>query len=524
MSFPQQAPVKKLDSQHPEFTFYQEAWQQIATLYQGGIAMKQAVVRGGQFLVKNTKELPEVFSTRQQWFSYTNLLGNVIGWYMSALFKQPPQYVLKQSGVEGEAALEAPQDVADFAETFEKDCDRSGTSLTDFWRKVLECALLFKSAYVLKDTPGPQGDEAPLTLQQQQDQGLFNPFLVLYSPLNVINWETDAYGNLEWITIKIQVQQQEFLQDAKTTDYWYYFDRQEVALYEREVKQGSTDSTDTSEEMATLAPGYPRRHAMADQNKVPVAKVTLPEGLWLSNRVFLPLCNHLNQDNALDFGLMQANLPQLVIKDGQNGEYEEPITISAVGYHHLPFGGEMAFLEPEGRSYEQAQKRIDVLEERIYKACYLTDQARTNRATPQAQSGLSKQMDKTPSRDALSGIGDVIRPAIQSVYEDVLAIAQHEDVDPDVRGFDFADKATSDDMALLESGIVIPVNSRRYEREIQKKVARLQLADLNPEAWDEIDKEIDTNPTPSEVEEQQKEEQNAQQVAQFNATLKAQAS
>ncbi len=538
-NFPQSAPVKKLDQQHPEYAFFAEAWSQIGTLFQGGVVMREAVLRGGQFLVKNTKELPEVFATRQLWSSYTNLLGNIIGWYVPALFKQPPQYVVKpenqepvppaKPGVAPPVAPKLPGDVAEFCEAFEKDCDRSGTSLTDFFARVAEACLQYKSVYVVLDTPGPAaGDDAPLTLQAQQDAGLFNPFLVLYSPSSVINWETDSYGNLEWATIKIRVQDQQFLEEPAVTDYWYYFDRQQVALYERQVKQANAGDAAApaatgGEEMATLAAGYPKPHAMTQAAKVPIHKIALPEGLWLANRVFAPLCNHFNQDNALDFGLMQANLPQLTITDGENGVYEENPTISAVGYHHLPYGATMTFLEPEGRSYEAAQKRIDALEERIYKACYLMDQARSNRSTPTAQSGASKQMDKTPSRDALSGIGDVIRAAIQSVYQDALIIAQHPEMQADVRGFDFADKGSSEDMALLESGAVIPINSQMYEREVAKRVVRIQLPDLSPEALAAIDGEIDTNPTPSAVALQQQEEQNAQQVSQFTQTLKASA-
>jgi len=364
-------------------------------------------------------------------------------------------------------------------------------------------------------------------LQQQKDGGLLNPFLVRYTPRDVINWETDAYGNLEWIEIKIRVQEQEFLGDAVVMDYWYFFDRQEVALYERAVKTSDNVAASpgvgapAAEEMAQLAAGYPRKHATADQNRVPIRVVELREGLWLANRVYLPLVNHLNQDNAFDFGLFQSNLPQLVITDGEQGRYIEPVVQSVVGYHQLPFGATMEFLEPEGKSFGASQARIDNLEERIYKSCYLTDQARTNKSTPAAQSGISKQMDKMPSRDALSGVGKVIRGSQQAIYQDVLGIAGFETIAPDIRGLDFSDKATADDMALIEQSTVIPVNSTLFEREIAKKNIRLALPDANSETIDAIDEEIDTNPTPSEVQAEQQEAQRQASIQQFQASLEA---
>lgn len=518
MDFPQSVPTKVLDKEHPEFSFYRESWDQISTLYQGGVAMREAVVRSGQFLAKNTKELPEVYATRQLRFSYTNLLGNIVGWYISAMFKQPAQLVKKRAGVDGDAAAQLPTEVETFCQAFENDCDRAGCMFTDFTRDVLESLVLYRRAYVAIDTPVP--DAAPKTLQDQRQNGLLNPYLVLYKPLNVINWETDAYGNLEWLCIKIRVQDQQFLGDPKVTDYWYYFDRTQVALYERDIKaQTGTTEGASSEEMATLADGYPRAHAMADQEKVPIHRITVPEGLWLANRVFLPLVNHLNQVNALDFVTYQSNLPQLVIEDGVNGTYEEPVTISAVGYHKMPNGGKMYYLEPAGKSIDSSREIIGDIEERIYKACYLMDQARTNRATPSAQSGISKQQDKTPSRDALSGLGDVLRPAVQRIYQDVLAIAGFPEIEPDVRGYDFSDKVTADDMALLESATVIDVNSPLYARELAKKSVRLALPDANPETLDKIDKEIDANPTPSEAHSQAQAQSKQQMMEKMTAAV-----
>jgi hypothetical protein len=527
MQFPASVAVKKLDQEHQQYSFFKEAYTQIDLLYQGGVAMREAVVRGGQFLVKNAKELPEVFASRQLRFSYTNLLGNIIGWYTSALFKEPPQITKKVEGavaaVAGQIAP-VPGPAQDFCTGFESDCDRGGTSLNDFMADISETALLFRKAYVCLDTPAPDSGAMPATLLEQQQGGLLTPYLVRYTPRDVINWETDAYGNLDWCVIKITVREETFIKDATVTDFWYYFDRQQVALYEREQTSGApADTTNAggAEEMATLVAGYPRRHVTAAQNKVPMYIVELREGLWLANRVFLPLCNHLNQDNAFDFALYQANLPQLVITDGESGKYEEPVTVSVVGYHQLPFGGKIEFLEPGGGSFAASQGRIDNIEERIYKACYLTDQARTNKSTPAAQSGISKQQDKTPSRDALSGIGAVIRAAAQRVYEDVLVIGGFPTIKPDIRGLDFSDKASAEDMALIEQSAVIPVNSELFEREIAKKNVRISLPDANTETLDAIDKEIDTNPTPSQVQAAQQEAQQAAQVAQFQASIEA---
>ena len=316
------------------------------------------------------------------------------------------------------------------------------------------------------------GDD-PASLGAQEKTGLLDPYLVFYDPRQVINWEEDPYGNLEWITIHIRASEQAFLEDKKEMDYWYYFDREQCALYERQVKMNEATFADAA--VATLVEGYPRRHAMSDLKRVPIRKITVPKGLWLANRVYLPLLNHLNLDNSLDFGLFQSNLAQLVIMDGDAGTYEDgsvpggPPTSSEVGYHHLPHGGDMFYLEPEGKSYVASQQRIDNLEERIYKACYLQDQARTNRSTPTAQSGISKSMDKTPSRDAMSGLGEILRSNMEAVYQDVMTIRGFDDININIRGLDFTDKVTAEDLDLLEKSTIIEVNSPTYQREVQRR-------------------------------------------------------
>ena len=48
---------------------------------------------------------------------------------------------------------------------------------------------------------------------------------------------------------------------------------------------------------------------MSDQNRVPLRYITIPEGLWLANRAFLPSMTHLNVENSYIWALFMANLP-----------------------------------------------------------------------------------------------------------------------------------------------------------------------------------------------------------------------
>lgn len=511
-TFPPQLPVKDLARCSSEHKRYAEAWQTFADLNEGGAVLRNAVVNAGKYLLQKPKEPSEVFRVRQQRFSYANLMGNITGWYGAALFKTPAQIVKKTEGAEGDAASRIPKDAEDFCKAFEKDADHAGTTYADFWRKVFEGLVLDKKAFVLIDLPTPDPSvPAPVSLDEQQKSGQLNPYVVLYSASQVINWETDRYGNLEWCIVTVTNEEREPFKEPLTVDYWYYFDALQVACYRCAHKDKFAD-----EDMAMLVDGYPRGHAMTNVGRIPVRKIEVPDGLWLANRVGLPLLNHLNLDNAYDFALFQSALAQLVI----TGTFDDNLTLSEVSYLKLNTGDTATYLEPEGHAYESIDKRLEGLEERIYKACYLMDQARSNKATPASQSGISKQQDKTPSRDALSGFGDVIRPAMELVYQDMLAIRGFSAIAPDVRGFNYQDKAGMDEMDALEKSTIVDIQSDTFRRERDKKLVRIALPDMNPETMAVIDGEIDKNPTPEGAAALQQEQQQAKLQQGFDASFK----
>lgn len=515
MNFPSVADVSKLDTPHPDYAARIQAWREFGYLYEGGYAFKQYV---SQFLRRNIKELFEVYQDRAGRVGYTSLLGNIIGWYQSAQFKTPPQLVkrprnVKITGPNGVPDL--PSDQSDWCDAFEGNCNRGGKGFIDFFQDGLESLLLYQAWYVLIDLPMPEDGPPPTSRMDQASRGLLDPYLCAYEPSSVLNWQTDEHGNLDWLVIKLTQQDQAFLQDSVTVDYWYYIDREQIALYERQQKASATPIDQQSKDQATLVPGYPRKHVFSGQNRVPVRKLEVPKGLWLANRAYLMLMNHMNLESALDFGLNKANLAQLLIK----GQFDDQVKLSEVGWIHMADpAGDVKWLEPEGKSFKTSIERLDSIEERVYKACFLSAQAKTNRSTPTAQSGISKLADMLPARDVLTALGNILKAGMQGVYQDAIDVRGF-DLEIDIRGFDFEDKLTAERIDALEKASILSINSTTFEREFQKEAARAALPDLNPETLTIIDSEIDTNPTPSEQAAQQAEEQQAKMLSGFNQQL-----
>jgi hypothetical protein len=467
---PLSLPVRDIDARHPHHFEMARAWDEIDLLYRGGSAIR---AQADRFLVRRPKELEEVYRARLGRFTYQNILGTALGWYMTALFEREPSILLADPD-----GGPLPEDAASYYGALMADATRAGTSWVDFWRQAILFQLLYGSAFVLVDLPAP-GEEMPATLAEQRALGYLDPYLVLWDPRQVINWGEDARGRLAWVVMAATEERRQFGSPAAAVDRWYYFDQTEFRVYEasraRDGKRGET---------AELAAAGP--HALAAVGRVPVRRFTVPHALWLGDRVHLQVIDHLNQDNTYAWALFMANLPVPFVK----GDWEHDPKVSETAIIQLAENGEFGWAEPAGTSFEHSAARIATLREEIYRQMYLVAQARSTAATPAAASGLSKQMDMAPTRDVLRGLGDILRGQMRAVLEDVAA-ARGEEVRVEVRGFDFADEEVGDELARAEAIEALRIPSATLRREMQKRVARAVLRDAAPETLAAVEREID---------------------------------
>jgi hypothetical protein len=215
---PLSLPVRDIDARHPHHFEMARAWDEIDLLYRGGSAIR---AQADRFLVRRPKELEEVYRARLGRFTYQNILGTALGWYMTALFEREPSILLADPD-----GGPLPEDAASYYGALMADATRAGTSWVDFWRQAILFQLLYGSAFVLVDLPAP-GEEMPATLAEQRALGYLDPYLVLWDPRQVINWGEDARGRLEWVVMAATEERRQFGSPAAAVDRWYYFDQTE---------------------------------------------------------------------------------------------------------------------------------------------------------------------------------------------------------------------------------------------------------------------------------------------------------
>ncbi len=480
--------VSALDQKHPEWIEFHQFWEQIDLLYEGGWAIKQ---RASNFLWSRPAEPGQVYSARLSQFIYQNILGGAIGWYTSKLAEQPLSIHLTTAG--GEEIADNP------LAPFLANCDRAGTTLIQMPKQWFEAAVLYGVSYCLLDLPAA---ERNLNLRQQRLSGALDPYLINFTPQQVINWGDDRYGNLAWIVIRTEERQQELGGTPAITDRWYYFDTDRFRVYESVRADGQSLGT-ADERMAQLVAEGP--HALAGTGRVPVRRISLPHGLRLGYRVFPQVLAHLNQDNAYQWALMMGCLPVAVI----TGDYLEPPKISETAYIKLSTGDTFSYTEPAGRSYKVAADRIASLREEIYRQMYLQAQGRSSSASASASSGYSKELDMAPSSDVLNEFGAILREATRQTIEDAAyASAMPPDLAIEIQGFAFEDRDELGEIVSVQAALDLNIPSDTFEKFALKRAALHFMEDASSsQLRDKVAQEIETAPTKSERAQMQQQAQ-----------------
>ena len=474
IDFPATARVDLLNRQHPDYAAFAQHWDDFDALCDGGIKLRQAADR---LLWRRPKELPDVYQERTRRLTAQPILGTVLGWYQSALFRRQPQVAIEPTDERWVAFLE--------------NCDRSGTSYIKFWRGIFRQIALFGRAWILVDKPSA-GDEAPASRADEIERGLDDPYLVGWDPRQVINWGTDSFGNLEWVLVKSTSESNDFLeQKPNRTDSWLYYDREGYARYESAVQAGPRTSFDNGGEPTAANLVESGTHALSWMKAVPFVSVTLDDELWLTNRTHLKLIEHLNQDNSYSWALFMANLAMPVVYSDNNPNF----TASETSYILLGREDKFDWSEPPGRSFARAEQRLQDLREEIYRSFYLQAQGRSSRATPSAQSGYSKELDMMPANDVLNALGDVLRESMQRTLVMAGQARGIDSVDATVTGFRFETQPATDSLALAEEYFALGIPSDTADREMKKRVVRDVFEDSGPALLDKMAREIEAAPS-----------------------------
>jgi Domain of unknown function (DUF4055) len=453
--------METINREHPEYVVRRGIWKQYRDLYAGG---EQLRANASLYLVRRQKEPGEVYVERLARVFYENYVGSIIDWYAATLMRSAPGLLLSGSDQAAQSFYGALSD----------DCDLKGTSLAEFFRQRFVQTLVCGSSYIVVDFPRGNGEAR--TRAEEDAWGQSRAYLTDYGPDEVINWNHDRLGGLDWVVLRTSCLQQSQVTDTKweKETRWIYYDRENYQIYRKLGESSPIEMIDEG------------RHGLAALGRVPVFEVKVSDGLWLMNKAALLQLEHFNKSNALSWALTMGLFATPVVYSDR--EWKQVVGES----YYIQLGKEDRFgwTEPEGKVYQIAANNLQNLRDEIYRVCYLMIQAGES-GSGGRQSAVSKQLDFTTTEEVLRAYGDMVKDAMKQTLW-AIAAARQDGVTIDVSGmddFDINDLGTELDDAqkLLSMGIA----SETLKKEVFKRLALKYLSDARQDVKNQVVDEIE---------------------------------
>jgi len=458
--------MQHINVEHPDYVRSQAMWRKYRDLYTGGEQLRE---HAPEYLIRRSKEPNDVYFERLARVFYENYIGSIIDWYAATLLRREPMITFEGANDAGKH----------FYTIFSEDCDLKGTTLAEFFRRQLVQALIYGKSFLVVDFPRLT---VPVITRAQEDAlGKSRAFLADYSPDDVINWNYDVGGQLEWVVLRSS-----FLRQAdnpsdgwKKETKWIYYDRESFRIY-----RSATEVTGRDARIDLVDEGL---HGLASLRRVPLFQMQISDGLWLMNKAALLQLEHFNKSNALGWALTMGLFATPVI-------YSEREWSQVVGesyYIQLGPDDKFGWTEPEGHVFQIAADNLERLKDEIYRVCYLMVQAGGTSSSLSSQSGLSKQRDFSITQEVLRTYGDTVKQTVKKVLS-AIEQARQDELNIDVSGLDEFDIGEfsvelDDAKKLLDLGI----QSDTLKRQLFKKLSFKYFCDLGQGVKNQIADEID---------------------------------
>jgi hypothetical protein len=454
--------MQNINREHPEYIARKAMWKQYQELYAGGERLR---MNASEYLLRRHKEPGEVYQERLSRVFYENYIGSIVDWYAATLMRREPMLLFDGTDVTAKH----------FYNILSEDSDLKGTNLHEFFRQRFIQTMVCGRSYIVVDFP--RGSGQSLTRAEEDASGRSRAYLVDYSADEVINWNYDPGGGLDWVVIRTSCLQQSDVTDSKWEQEtrWIYYDRENFQVFRRTGEAKPLELIDEGQ------------HGFASLRRVPMFELKVSEGLWLVNKAALLQVEHFNKSNALSWALTMGLFATPVVYTDR--EWNQIVGES----YYIQLGPQDRFgwTEPEGKVYQIAADNLVRLKDEIYRVCYLINQSENPTGGALRMSAVSKQRDFGVTQEVLRAYGDAVKDTMKQVLR-AIAAARQDDVSIDVTGmdeFDIGDFGIELDDAkkLLDLGIA----SETLKKQVFKRLAFKYLCDASQEIKNRVAEEIE---------------------------------
>ena len=172
--------AEALATTHPDYDDEVQKWRKYLDLYESNNIYR--------FIHRHLREDDEIWKRRIERGYFYNYVKSVVDIFTAFLFHAP-----------------IDRDPGSFAEEFEriyKNTDLNGSLWEVFWARVCTFAMVEGHVGVMVDMP-PQEDAAAIETEEDRKNANFRPYLSMLHAHQILDWETDRFGNFIWVKIEV---------------------------------------------------------------------------------------------------------------------------------------------------------------------------------------------------------------------------------------------------------------------------------------------------------------------------------
>ena len=497
-SLPKDIAFGVLRQTHPEYTL--GIWTELQDFYLGGYHLLQ---RTGAYVPPQADESQTRYGDRLKSIGYINYLGQIIDYYVSALFSQE----LQVTDAPDSSNPNTPGELSDptFYAAFESDADLGGTAFASVIRDAFRDAILLKRALVCVDFPDV-GQQATTRLEEESLGA--NRAYVYRMPLEqLVNWEVDRYGLYKFCVAYTLSSNQDSPADFRGGVLHHEFkiwtiEHGGFARWDRyAIDQTKTEPIDPKMPVPWIDGGE------TSFRRIPILSFELRDGLWVGNKVGPLAKEHFARRSILveaenksmmavpyvkrgpEIGAIGGEVPSMTQQDSNRGS--NPVRrFQNSGWVALGAGDDLGFAEPEGKAYQIVSAELHQLKDEMHRVVHQMAASVDNKASSTRRSGDSKKQERVAEAIILTQFGKDIREFSRVIYK-TISDARREDIVWVTRGLD---RFESDDReTLLAEAIqvdMVRIPSTTFLTEYKTQLAFRLVENLNAQTADVIRAEI----------------------------------
>jgi hypothetical protein len=492
--------LSTLTQKNPAYN--EKLWAKYHALYVGGDVFAGCVP---DFLPRNPQEEENNYRVRCGSAQYTNYVGPIIDFFAAKVMNAPV-----------EAKPLDDEEEPEFYEEWREDVDGSGSNLVDFFRARFVDACVKGLGWWSFEVPDA-GETPPANLAEYEDRGLGRVTLAAIDRAQVIDWQADVRGELEWAIVHAVERPRRSPDESRgaIVETWKVYDRERVTTYAIAYTEDKPPRPDDEVPMvAQRLHGFPRVPLMCmgfegtrpAHVKIGLRNVALStsqvRGLWPMGRLADIQTAHFRQEAALEWSIARTCYAMPVFR-----MEDKPPTMGAGYYIMIKPTESVEWTAPPTAHLGIAEQRVATRRDEIYRVANQLAQGVDNNAAAIGRSADSKLADAASTEVVLTIFGAFVREAIEKTFDLVSEARTGADMRPDDKPLRWMvsglDKFDVTDVAALMAAVTqfsaLNIPSRTASAAIKTRAAIALLQGATEEQRKKIEEEIEDGTTAEEA-------------------------